>query len=57
MKIYDLNDESNYFFIINKGSVNLVKNIKLNENNRENYIENNETKMYIVRIEKKVLKA
>ena len=42
MKIYDLNDESNYFFIINKGSVNLVKNIKLNENNRENYIENNE---------------
>ena len=31
MKIYDLNDESNYFFIINKGSVNLIKNNKLNE--------------------------
>ena len=26
MKIYDINDTSNYFFIINKGSVNLEKN-------------------------------
>ena len=31
MKIYDINDTSNYFFIINKGSVNLEKN----ENNRQ----------------------
>ena len=26
MKLYDINDTSNYFFIINKGSVNLEKN-------------------------------
>jgi len=32
MKIYDINDTSNYFFIINKGSVNLEKN----ENNKQN---------------------
>ena len=38
MKIYDVNDESNYFFIINKGSVNLVKN---NTHNGENHIDNN----------------
>ena len=31
MKIYDTNDTSNYFFIINKGSVNLIKS--------HNYIE------------------
>jgi len=36
MKIYDLNDESNYFFIINKGSVKVIRN------NGENHIENND---------------
>ena len=35
MKIYDKNDTSNYFFIINKGSVNLKKNENNNENNHQ----------------------
>ena len=37
MKIYDINDTSNYFFIINKGSVNLEKNEKNKQNNGNNY--------------------
>ena len=41
MKIYDINDISNYFFIINKGSVNFEKN----ENNKQNS-ENNHKKTF-----------
>ena len=36
MKIYDLNDESNYFFIIYKGSANLIKNYQPNEKQPKN---------------------
>ena len=36
MKIYDINDISNFFFIVNKGSINLIKNHNKKENNENN---------------------
>ena len=36
MKIYDINDISNFFFIVNKGSINLIKNNNKKENNVNN---------------------
>ena len=36
MKIYDINDISNFFFIVNKGSINLIKNHNKKENNVNN---------------------
>ena len=39
MKIYDINDISNFFFIVNKGSINLIKNHNKKENNVNNEIE------------------
>ena len=36
MKIYDINDISNFFFIVNKGSINLIRNHNQKENNVNN---------------------
>ena len=53
MKIYDINDISNYFFIINKGSVGLFQsesstniNIKNNDENNDKNKTNNNKKLF-----------
>ena len=45
-KIYDINDLSNYYYIINKGTVNLIRNKETRKNSHkdesENFEQNNE---------------
>ena len=45
-KIYDINDLSNYYYIINKGTVNLIRNKETKKNSHkdesENFEQNNE---------------
>ena len=45
-KIYDINDLSNYYYIINKGAVNLIRNKETRKNSHkdesENFEQNNE---------------